>query len=133
MQLTTHFTSEEFTCKCGCNSAKMDANFMLMLEDTRMLANIPFKITSGYRCPTYNVSIGGKMNSAHTRGKAADIAAITSRHFFAIIKAALKIEFERIGIDFERKFVHLDNDNSLPQNVLWSYAAKKKGDLNEFL
>lgn len=34
---------------------------------------MPLTINSGYRCETHNRAVGGKPNSEHTKGKAADI------------------------------------------------------------
>lgn len=90
-----------------------------MLDEARHLAQIPFKINSGYRTPDENKKAGGEPNSAHLRGLAADIACSNSASRYKIINAALKVGFTRIGIG--KTYIHLDCDKSLPQGVVWHY------------
>ena len=59
MQLTDHFTTDELECKC-CGECQMNREFMARLEAARVYANIPFRISSGYRCDKHNFSVGGK-------------------------------------------------------------------------
>ena len=68
---------------------KMDLNLLMLLDNIRHRAGIPFKINSAYRSPEYNKKIGGVSNSAHCLGKAVDIAATDSKSRFLIIEAAL--------------------------------------------
>ncbi len=103
----------------GSGKLKMQNDFLGKLVETRIIANIPFRITSGYRTPKHNKKVGGEANSAHTKGYAADIVARTNVERFIIVSAALKVGFNRIGIG--NSYVHLDNDPSLPKNVMWDY------------
>jgi len=80
---------------------------------------VPFAITSGYRCAAHNARVGGKSNSAHTRGRAADVRTSDSRTRYLVIRAALEAGFTRIGI--AKTFIHLDDDPSLTQQVVWDY------------
>lgn len=89
------------------------------LDFARTIANIPFIITSGYRCEAHNEAVGGKSNSAHTRGRAADIKATDSRSRFLIVEALLAAGFTRIGV--AKTFIHADDDPTLPQEVMWDY------------
>ena len=43
------------------------------LDELRRLYNHPIIITSGYRCPALNKAVGGKPNSQHVKGQAADL------------------------------------------------------------
>ena len=43
------------------------------LDELRRLYNRPIIITSGYRCPALNKAVGGKPNSQHVKGQAADL------------------------------------------------------------
>ena len=43
------------------------------LNDIRERYNKKIVITSGYRCPALNKAVGGKANSQHVKGQAADI------------------------------------------------------------
>ncbi|MGC9344888.1 MAG: D-Ala-D-Ala carboxypeptidase family metallohydrolase, partial [Bacteroidales bacterium] len=72
-------TIEEFECKCGCGQNGVDINFLRKLNEARDLADIPFIISSGYRCQKHNKEIGGVPDSAHTKGMAVDITCKDSR------------------------------------------------------
>jgi zinc D-Ala-D-Ala carboxypeptidase len=117
-----YFKPEEFKCKCGtCDGGIMDDHFVKKLTEARKLANIPFKITSGYRCTTHNKKEGGKSNSAHLRGLAVDIKLKNSNAAFHIISSLLAIGFKRVGYNQKHMFVHVDDDPSLPQHVFFNY------------
>ena len=62
---------------------------------------------------------GRSGNSAHTKGKAVDIRCNTSSNRYKIVAAALACGVRRIGIG--KTFVHIDNDGTLPQGVIWDY------------
>ena len=121
MILSKNFTSEEFACP-DCGESKMNQMFIERLQGCREVAGIPFKITSGYRCEAHNAKVGGVLKSAHTRGLAADIAAISSATRFKILKASILAGFVRIGI--AESFIHLDTDPDLPNHVVWPYPKK---------
>ena len=83
MQLTEHFTLEEFTrSTTGARSkinnsvpAQLMPNIKLTankLECVRKVLGFPIIITSGYRCPALNTQVGGSPTSAHTKGLAVD-------------------------------------------------------------
>jgi zinc D-Ala-D-Ala carboxypeptidase len=115
-----YFKKEEFDCKCGCGRNEMQEQFMLMLDDARDMAGVPFKINSGYRCPEHDQEEGGKGN--HTTGNAVDIQVTSSRARYKILQAAFEENFGRIGIG--RTFIHLDDnaeDNDKPTEVSWLY------------
>lgn len=114
-----HFRKNEFLCS-HCGVEEMDEGFIQMLDATREQVGVPMRINSGYRCQEYDSSIGGEGN--HPTGKAADIAAATSRARYLILAAALDVGFTRIGIG--KNFIHLDNcgaDEDKPREVVWLY------------
>lgn len=98
---------------------EMKQPFLNALELTRIVAGIPFIITSGYRTPDHNKKVGGKQGSSHTKGWAADISCRSSRERFKIIRAAIKSGITRIGVS--QNFIHLDMDPNKPNNVIWTY------------
>lgn len=114
-----HFDLSEFQCKCGCGKADMQSQILTMLDEARDIAGVPFTITSGFRCVTHNARVGGKSNSAHTRGYAADIRTGSSAARYKIMDALLRVGFNRVGI--AKSFIHVDDDPSLPTNVMWDY------------
>lgn len=97
----------------------MNPVFLSMLDDARDKAGIPFQIHSGYRTLAHNASVGGVGDSAHTKGLASDVQASTGIDKYKIVSAAMQCGFQRIGIG--KTFVHLDNDLSLPNPVIWLY------------
>ena len=85
MNLTQHFTLEEMTASKTArkmhidNTPSSDAikNLKILctqiLEPARQRFGRPLTITSGFRCSKLNRLVGGKPNSYHLKGMAADI------------------------------------------------------------
>lgn len=77
VQLSDHINSREMRCglgrPCSCATTLIDTKLVEILERSRVHFGKPLTITSGYRCPGYNKSIGGATGSYHSRGQAADI------------------------------------------------------------
>ena len=118
-QKMRNFKLREFECKCGCGLNNMDAHHLIMLDDARDMAGIPFIITSGSRCMKHNLSkeIGGSITSSHPLGYASDILCQNSRERYKIVRSLLIAGFRRIGI--EETFIHADNDPGKPQKLIW--------------
>ena len=115
-----NFVSSEFDSPDASGSGQlMDAEFLRLLDDARDVANIPFKINSGYRTLEHNMSEGGKIDSSHLKGLAVDIDVRYSRNRFIILNALIAVGFNRIGI--AKTFIHVDNDTSKDKNVYWVY------------
>jgi uncharacterized protein YcbK (DUF882 family) len=115
-----HFNREEFLCPC-CLTEDMDPAFLARLDDAREIAGVPFVITSGFRCRKHNAKIGGVEDSAHVWGVAADIAAASTSRRFHILRGLMLAGFRRIGLSVEDGFVHVDQDEDKPQDVIWGY------------
>jgi zinc D-Ala-D-Ala carboxypeptidase len=115
-----YFTYEEFDSPDAPGSGRqhMSAAFIRKLDRIREKVGLPFIITSGYRTPAHNASVGGASSSAHMQGLAADIAAPTDGMRRAIAKAAIAEGITRIGMG--RTFIHLDIDKDKPQ-LTWTY------------
>ena len=113
-----HFKMSEFKCPC-CGQERMDMGFVYQLDIARDRAGIPFRINSGMRCHQHNLDIGGVLNSSHTKGKAADIATDSSHKRYLIIDSLIMTGFRRIGI--AKTYIHVDNDLSKPDEVVWLY------------
>lgn len=119
MRLSQHFLSTEFASPdIKASGLNMHKDFIRKIQKAREIAEIPFKINSGYRTVAHNLKIGGKQNSAHLRGYAADIAVNSNAERYIILNALLTAEFTRIGI--YANFIHCDCDPSLPQHVIWT-------------
>ena len=76
-KLSENFDSDEFRCGlgrgCSCTTILIDELLWEYLQKIRDHFGRKVTITSGYRCPSYNLSAGGAVGSYHSRGMAADI------------------------------------------------------------
>ena len=118
MKKYKYFKLSEFDSPDIPNSGvNMNFDFLDKLDKIRGLCGFPFVINSGYRSKAYNQVVRGEFNSAHLRGLACDIHCVTSFERFCIIQNALKVGIKRIGI--YPTFIHLDDDDSLVQNVIF--------------
>ena len=113
-----YFTKSEFACKC-CGKEEMKEEFMDFLYACRSHSSVPFVITSGYRCAKHNKAVGGKPNSAHLTGYAADISCPNDSVTMTVMKSLLP-EFNRIGI--KKGMIHVDMDPTKPKDVLFQYV-----------
>ena len=116
MQLSEHFTLEEFVYSDTAKARKIDntpstavksnlTRLAVALESVRAAVKAPLTISSGYRSPVLNKAVGGASNSAHLTGLAADITAkgYTPRQLAeAIIKAGIKFD----QLIYEGTWVH---------------------------
>lgn len=122
-----YFTIEEFDSPDAPGSGEyMDDSFLEMLDKARHLAGIPFIITpgGGYRTKEYNNELmkrnpRASRTSSHLDGFAADIRVRSSRERAYIIGALLDVGFNRLGI--ASGFVHVDNDPTKPEDLIWTY------------
>jgi len=118
MQLTRNFSDDEFRCPC-CGKEEMSPAFVERLQIARDIADIPFRINSGWRCENRNSDVGGVVDSSHMAGHAVDIRASDSHTRFVIDGALRMVGFRRIGV--RKTFIHVDDDVSKPQGVMWLY------------
>lgn len=114
----SYFKLEEQVCPC-CKTGRFAPDFLDMLNQAREIAGIPFIINSGFRCESYNKKVGGTERSAHLVGCACDIKTEDNYTRKVVLDSLLKVGFNRIGIG--KNFIHVDNDFTKPQNVIWLY------------
>lgn len=127
--LSAHFSKSEFACRvnglpcphCG-GMAVVHPALIEALEDIREFAGIPIQITSGYRCAAHNAAVGGKPNSAHLLGEAADFWVSGDKDRFKFLEAAFIYGPMRIGIG--KEFIHVDVSHTLPSEVAWLYGGE---------
>lgn len=67
-----YFDPSEFSCQCGCGGgfSDMDSGFIAMLDEARGISDVPYRLSSAYRCEKHNERVGGVEDSAHTTGHA---------------------------------------------------------------
>lgn len=83
-----------------------------VLDKAREIAGVPFKITSGYRTPEKNASIGGVQNSSHTKGLAVDLYC-TDNFKRTKILTALYTVGTQLFIEICKSHIHVDIDSSI--------------------
>lgn len=111
-RLSENFLASEFLCKgfgC-CSSGKIDDELVEILQQIRDHFKKPVRITSAYRCPTWNKKVGGVDGSYHTYGQAADIK-VEDTAPAEVAKYAESIGVLGIGLyetDSDGHFVHVD-------------------------
>ncbi len=121
-----YFTPRELACR-HCNKVVIVPAFMDKLFAARVLADFSFIVTSGYRCPEHDESIGGK--GPHRTGEAVDLK-LSGVSAQTLLRIAAEAGFNGMGVsqrgDHAKRFIHLDTlDESRfpdhPRPTLWSY------------
>ena len=107
---------------------KMQHSTLLMLCEARKIADVPFKINSGYRTIAHNTEVGGVSNSAHLKGYAADISTPNGKHQEKILRALRQAGFKRFGV--YKNFVHVDSDPTKKQFVAWGSMSQTNNPFN---
>ncbi len=131
-RITEHFDSTEFQCPhCGKNEIQRD--FVERLEKLHKALNAKsIIVSSGYRCPTHSVAVGGYVNDAHVKGFAADIIAYKKKDgspydAFTVAKEAEKLGFGGIA-PIDNHYVHVDSrDCNEYANHKW-FGNEKTGE-----
>lgn len=124
IQLSEHFSSEEFECPCGvCQDQMISPTLITKLEKVREDFKEPINVNSGYRCEDHNKAVGGFPNSSHKNGLAADIC---PKHKTVETLDDLYdlcyTEFDNIGNGRNKGFIHVDVRPAKPSGKrLWLY------------
>ena len=87
-----------------------------VLQPLRSKLGKPIIITSGYRCSYLNTLVGGKDNSQHLKGQAADIkvTGMTAAALFKYIKES-NIKYDQL-INEYNKWVHISYNKNRNRN-----------------
>lgn len=116
--ITKEFKRREFLCHC-CHAEGINEKLVYHLQKAHdhLPENRVMIITSGYRCEKHNRAVGGKEDSAHLKGLAADIKCDDSTFRMMLVPALIHAGFKRIGV--YKNYIHVDCDESKPQGVFW--------------
>ena len=120
--ITENFSIKELLCKChdlDCeakNPALIQIDQVELLQEVREKYGAQVSISSGLRCRSWNIKMGGKENSSHLTF-AVDIICSDSFNRRRLIDALID-KFKRIGID--KHFIHVDNDPT-KDPCIWVY------------
>ena len=118
-----HFTVAELACRCGCGLgatwAEYDEALLRLLDHLRGLLGRPVHVTSGYRCVAHNRASGGKPDSEHLIGAAADLVTADDTERHEMLGAAFALHVRRVGVG--RGFVHVGVSRRHPQPRAWLY------------
>jgi|TARA_Y100000310_G_C20668031_1_gene808695 uncharacterized protein YcbK (DUF882 family) len=116
VQITEHFSREEFRCRDGSPYPFRWVDDRLYplcqaLEKIRAKIERPLKINSGYRTSEWNENVGGAKSSQHLKGLAVDFRCINKKGE------------RRIGAKELHKVVaQMIEDDEIPDGGLGSYT-----------
>ena len=108
--LSDNFNILEFTCFC-CGHVQVSHSLIKILQKVRDIINIPMVITSGYRCRKHNKEVGGKEDSLHLCGWAADVNFISleKKDFLNLVNTIKSLDLDGgLGIYYKKQFMHFD-------------------------
>ena len=113
--MTKNFKLEEFSCKSGApmplsvrtNIERLAKNLQVLRDELK----VPMTITSGYRSPKHNQSIGGATFSRHVVGDGADfkVAGMKPKEVAAVIERLIdEGKMEQGGLKAYATWIHFD-------------------------
>lgn len=105
-----HFKRKEFACKCcGKGGETVDAWLIWLLEVLRAKYGGRIFVNSGYRCKKRNEEVGGKKDSKHLIGEAADIQIEGVQNYDEVknwLRAEILTDWGGIGV--AKNYIHVD-------------------------
>lgn len=130
LPLSESFAVREFACKDGSDTVLIDTALVGYLQRIRNWAGSPVIISSGYRSPEHNASIGGARSSYHTKGRAADIYVKDRKKSIQEIACyAQAIGVPGIEKNEDSNYVHID---TRPNKFYWIRRNGKEKKVTEF-
>lgn len=106
-KLSTNFRVREFACLDGSDPIFIDTELVNVLQKIRTHFGRAVTITSAYRTPPRNKSVGGTAYSMHLYGRAADIK-VSGISPKKVAEYAEKILPNTGGIGIYDTFTHID-------------------------
>jgi len=101
----------------------LNKDLLYMLNELRDLYGKAIHVTSSYRAPDHPIEAAKDEPGVHSYGVAVDVAAVGGTETLEIVRAAIAVGFERIGINRKNNFVHLDIADKTHQRTksIWTY------------
>lgn len=98
-----------------------------VLQPLRTAWGMPMTVNSGYRVPAVNKAVGGKWNSQHLIGEAADIHVKNSAEAYnlASLAKALNLPYDQIGLG--DSLVHISHKLRGAQRRMFFYYPQYRG------
>ena len=109
--LSINFSRKEFACNCGCGFDTVSEKLVKALQTLRDIVGKPIIITSACRCEKQNKNVGGKKDSQHLLGTAADIQVDGMSTLRLATLADTIPVFAKGGVGLYKTFVHVDVRN----------------------
>lgn len=114
------FSEAEFKrCKPSCSVSDCNEDALLRLDTLRDYCGFPIILNSAYRSPDYELSKGRKGTSSHCKGLAFDVRCNDSYQRALLVRFAIDVGFNRIGIG--KNYIHLDCDSDKFNPCIWLY------------
>ena len=108
MRVSKNFSLKEFQCPC-CGRVMLDARLLSFLQTLRNQYGQPIIITSGYRCEIHNIYIGGREDSLHLEGRAADFTSLKGYITEELMNTVEQLKDEyNLEIVFEQDHYHVE-------------------------
>jgi hypothetical protein len=129
--MARYFTREELACKhCGAmdyTNAAVD-----WIDALRDAYGRPMRVSSGQRCPEYNVEVSSTgLYGPHTRVDDDNVTVdiqVYGAHALELVKAALNFGITGLGVNqkgsYAKRILHLDrllNHHHSPRPWIWTY------------
>lgn len=107
---------DPYACPC-CGVNVIDPSIPRIVEFIGWAIKRILRVSSGTRCIKHNKAVGGAPRSSHLTGQACDVMVGSSRERYKIIKAAMNLGVDRIGVS--KSHVHLDIAKKKSSPVMW--------------
>lgn len=131
-----YFTLEEMTASHVAKRLKIDnsptpkvvENLQLLvdkvLDPLRVEWGRPIVVTSGYRCPKLNATVGGATQSQHKFGQAADIRTVSDHRDdnMKLLKCLLES-----NLPFDKCIAEFVDEKGRPDWIHVSYSSLRRG------
>ena len=121
--MSKYFSNDEKGLDNG-RYEKLNTELLNKLDELRELYGKPIIITSSFRGADHPIeSAKPDGPGVHSFGVAVDIASVGGTTTLELVRAAIAVGFERIGISRKNNFIHLDIADKTHQRTksIWVY------------